>query len=307
MVAHSFSFQLIPNLKKFNNTHPENPKSPLHPGSPMLKKILSISQYPYLKQEEDQSFADKVATLFKAYGLVWLAIIFIAAPLIPLADGIVTHTLHFKSIMGQDKISMKQMLQKTGYAFGLIYICLVGPLLEETVFRLPLSFKKIHIAISLAVAMLFIASLYHIPKTLNLSLRIPLEFLQLAVIPAATFFAIRKFLPADIKLSENVKKWLIITSMCLFGLMHVSNYSPLQWPIIWIYPVYVLPQFLMGWLMTYVRSKNGFIWGLALHCLINTTAMLFSFSSYQQTAKTQPAHTITPPSKKDTSIKHQSK
>jgi Type II CAAX prenyl endopeptidase Rce1-like len=273
----------------------------------MLKKILSIGQYPYLKQEDDESFIDKTATLFKAYGLVWLAIIFIAAPLIPLADNIVTHTLHFKSIMGQDKISMKQMLQKTGYAFGLMYICLLGPLLEETVFRLPLSFRKIHIAISLAVVMLFIATLYHLPKTSGLGLRIPLCFLQLVVIPACTFFLIRKFLPAEIKLSDNVKKWLIITSMCLFGLMHVANYSPLQWPIIWIYPVYVLPQFLMGWLMTYVRLKNGFIWGVALHCLINTTGMLFSFSSLQQTVKPQPVHTIPAHSKKDTSIKHQSK
>lgn len=272
----------------------------------MLKKILSISQYPYLKQEEDESFIDKVATLFKAYGFVWLAILFIAAPLISITDGIVTHALHFKSIMGQDKISLHQMLQKTGYVFGLMYICLLGPLLEETVFRLPLSFKKIHIAISLAVVMLFMGTLFPVPKTLILSLRICLDVVKFGM-PLAAFFLIRKFLPTEINLSDNVKKWLIITSMCLFGLMHVSNYSPLQWPIIWIYPVYVLPQFFMGWLMTYVRLKNGFIWGLALHCLINTTGMAFSFSSMQQTLKTQPAHTITTPSKKDTSIKHQSK
>ena len=82
----------------------------------MLKKILSINQYPYLKQEADESFIDKIATLFKAYGFVWLAIIFIAAPLINLTDNVVTHALHFKSIMGQDKVSMKQMLQKTALA-----------------------------------------------------------------------------------------------------------------------------------------------------------------------------------------------
>ena len=272
----------------------------------MLKKILSISQYPYLKQAEDQSFADKVATLFKAYGFVWLAILLIAAPLIPVADSIVTHTLHFKSIMGQDKISMKQMLQKTGYAFGLIYICLLGPLLEETVFRLPLSFKKIHIAISMAVVILFMGTLYPAPNTLILSLRICLDVVKFGM-PLAAFFIIRKFLPTEINLSDTVKKWLIITSTCLFGLMHIANYSPLQWPIIWIYPVYVLPQFLMGWLMTYVRLKNGFIWGVALHCLINITGMAFSFSSMQQTGKTKPAHTITTSSKKDTSIKHQLK
>lgn len=108
----------------------------------MLKQILSISQYPYLKQEPDAAFDDKLATLFKAYGLVFLGIFIIASPLIPLTDGFVTHILHFKSIATQNKEAFRQMLQKTGYVFGLTYICLIGPVLEESVFRLPLSFKK---------------------------------------------------------------------------------------------------------------------------------------------------------------------
>jgi hypothetical protein len=269
----------------------------------MLKKILSLSQYPNIRPDADEPFMDRVATLVKAYSFLWLALIFIAAPLVSLTDVFVVHTLHFKSIQGVGKVSLRQMFQKTGYVFGSIYLCLLGPLLEETVFRLPLSFRKIHIAIGFAVAVFLLIISVPITKTLGLNLRICVILLKLAI-PVGIFFIIKKLLPANIKLNEKAKKWLIITSMCLFGLMHIFNYSPLQWPIIWIYPIYVLPQFFMGWLMTYVRLKNGFIWGIALHCIINTGSMLLS-PSFKDPVKAKPAHTITIPSKIQSCIKKQ--
>jgi len=66
VVAHGFSFQLMRNTNKFINQSKISASS----WFPMLKRILSISQYPYLKLEADETFADKVATLFKAYGFV---------------------------------------------------------------------------------------------------------------------------------------------------------------------------------------------------------------------------------------------
>jgi len=261
----------------------------------VFKNILSISQYPNIQPDTNESFADRLTTLFKAYGYVWLAIIAVAAPVVSLTDVFVTHVLHFKSIIQVDKTTLKEMLEKTGYVFGMLYICLIGPVLEETVFRLPLSFKRNHIALSFTIIVFFSEKFLPAPTAFIFSIRICYDVLRL-LIPFAVYFITRKLLPAEINLSDKTKQKLIITSMCLFGLMHVSNYAPLQWPIIWIYPVYVLPQFFMGWLMTYVRLKNGFLWGVALHCMINSTSMLLS-PEYRQQEKPKPAHTVT--TKKD--------
>jgi len=42
----------------------------------------------------------------------------------------------------------------------------------------------------------------------------------------------------------------------------------------------------MGLALSYVRFKNGFIWGIALHCLINSVATTLAFN-YPQAKKIQ--------------------
>jgi len=264
----------------------------------MLKEIFAVSNFPYLQQGSNNYFGDKFATLLKSYGLVFLGLLFIAAPVTAITDSFVVHILHYKSIKNLSNISIKEMLHKTGYVFGLTYVCLIGPVLEETVFRLPLSFKRTPIIIGLSLATFLILVLIPGAKNPHSDLAAYLFITKLAV-AIGTFFVLKKFLPVDINLSKKIKTVLIITSICLFGLMHISNYSPIQWPIIWIYPVFVLPQLIMGLLITFVRFKNGFIWGIALHCMINSIAMAFAVGHDQQ-IKAKPVHAITKQAKKDT-------
>ena len=252
----------------------------------MPNQITAISEYPTLAQTPTL-FSTKLATLFKAYGLVFLSLIFIAAPVVALSDKFVVNVLHFKSIMDNDKIAFRHLFEKTGYVKGLLYICLVGPILEETVFRLPLAFKRIPIAIGIAAAIFLFSTLLP-SKQINASLGVLWVFAIRVVVAVLIFFILKKIIPRGVNLSKDAKKWIIITSMVLFGLMHIANYSPLQWPIIWVYPLYVVPQLIMGWLITYVRFKNGFVWGIALHCLINSGSMLLS-SAYREPLKTKTA------------------
>nr|WP_256484257.1 CPBP family glutamic-type intramembrane protease [Mucilaginibacter flavidus] len=160
-----------------------------------------------------------------------------------------------------------------GYWRAVVYIALIGPLLEEVVFRLPLSLKKRHIALACSVAVfLFTGAIFHNLtqiKGLNLALQLSTCVL--------IYTAGMLFVPAGLSISDHrFRKQLIILSMCLFGLMHIGNYIPIQWPLIWIYPIYVLPQLLMGWAITFIRFKNGFWWGYALHCIINCVSLLLT-------------------------------
>ena len=246
----------------------------------MLKEILSINNYPYLKFTADHDFIDKLGRVFKTYGFVLLALIFIAAPLVSSTDYFVVHVLHFKAINKQSEFNLHKLFEKNHH-FSLIYICLLGPILEETVFRLPLAFKRTPIALSIACAAFVFGVLSVKPKFLisifGTLCTLGMEIALLVVV----FFAVKRLLPAEIQLSDRTKKWLIVLSICLFGCMHIGNFTPLQWPIIWVYPLYVVPQLCMGWLITYVRLKNGFIWGIVLHCMINSVTMVFAFGNTQ--------------------------
>lgn len=238
----------------------------------MLEQILKIGQYPNLLLLEQDSFGARVATLLKTYGILFLVLFFAVAPLTIAADHFATQVLHFKPIMAAQKHGMSQFVHKMGYWRAVVYICLIGPLLEEAVFRLPLSLKKSHIGIAFATAaFLFLGILFRgiTSPWLNMATRLTLS----ALIYVTCF----KLAPDGLSIIDHrFRKHLIILSMCLFGLMHIGNYTPIQWQAIWIYPFFVLPQFLMGWAITFIRFKNGFWWGFVLHCLINSMSMALS-------------------------------
>ncbi|CAN5423208.1 hypothetical protein BH09BAC6_BH09BAC6_12370 [soil metagenome] len=235
----------------------------------MLKELFNVSEYPLLLH--DTAFSKKITRLLLLYLLLFAALILVV-PLILSTDWFVTHVLRYKAIFQISRELMDRFIQKMGYWKAFAYVCLVGPLLEETVFRLPLSLKKIHISLAFAVAVFLIGGF------LVLAVKgILLKFLIRIGLSLITFLMCIWLVPGGLSITDNrFSKKLIVLSICLFGLMHISNYSPIQWPIIWLYPVYVLPQLCMGWAITYLRFKNGFIWGFALHVIINSVSVAFS-------------------------------
>ncbi|MCR8556042.1 CPBP family intramembrane metalloprotease [Mucilaginibacter sp. BJC16-A38] len=250
----------------------------------MLKEIFNISEYPSLDQQGNSSFIQKIATILKTYGLIFLCLI-LSGWLSVWVEYFVTHSLHFKSIQKQYSKTFEEQFKKTGIAWGMIYICLIGPIMEETVFRLPLSLKRVHVAICIAIAFFMFGNV--IPFVKNLSHLLGKGFalgIRVAVI-LAIYFVVVQLIPKGLEISDKLKKRIIITSMCLFALMHIANFIPLQWSLIWVYPIYVLPQFFMGWGITYVRFKHGFVWGIVLHCLINSVSMSFYATSLSSRTK----------------------
>lgn len=237
----------------------------------MFKELLTISQYPELSSSP-QTVGARLAVLFKTYGLLFLAL-FLVAPFIVLADHFVVHVLHAKTINKAGQDGMQHFFKKLGYWRAAIYIGLVGPLLEEAVFRLPLSLKRRHIALGFSVAVYLFSGVVFHNLTKIPGLNFGLQLAACVLVYASAIF----FVPTGLTIADHrFRTQLIILSICLFGLMHIGNYTPIQWSLIWIYPVYVLPQLLMGWAITFIRFKNGFWWGYALHCIINCVSLLLT-------------------------------
>ena len=66
----------------------------------------------------------------------------------------------------------------------------------------------------------------------------------------------------------------LLISAILFGLVHIANFAPINTTIWFLYPIYVLPQVVLGYLIVFLRLKHGFIYGLGLHILVNFIAVL---------------------------------
>jgi hypothetical protein len=235
----------------------------------MLKEIFAISSYPTL--DNNGAVLDKLLIVLKVYGILVLGIIF-AAPVLVLADRMVTVVFHHKSLSDQNRQSFHAMFHRLGFLKAYIFVCLLGPAFEETIFRLWLSFKKQHLAISVIIALFYFgAAFFHFKNTM---LKLGIEVAIAIVVIAASLIFIPK---TEVLISPENKRKLIILSICLFGLMHIFNFIPFDHTFLWLYPVYVIPQLLMGWGMTYVRFKNGFVWGIVLHSLINTVSLLIGY------------------------------
>ncbi|TSD67197.1 CPBP family intramembrane metalloprotease [Inquilinus sp. KBS0705] len=237
----------------------------------MLKEIFEVSHYPAL--DNNQAFIKKLLLLLQVYGILF-AVMILSAPLSSMGDYVVTHVLHYKSINQQYKTSMDGFFRKYGYLKAALYICLLGPLLEETVFRLVLSLKRQHIAIAVATALFLFVSLVPGFKALNIWISTGVRLLLLI----AGYLVLINSLPKQVLINNTLHTRIIITSILLFGLVHITNFVPLQWPIIFMYPLFVIPQLLMGWALTYTRFKSGFFWGVALHVIINSVSTLLHLS-----------------------------
>ncbi|MCQ6959465.1 CPBP family glutamic-type intramembrane protease [Mucilaginibacter aquariorum] len=233
----------------------------------MIEEFFALNSYPALST--DRPFQDKFILLFKIYGIIFL-LNFISVPISFLAEHLVTQVLHLKSIHEQYTTSMSRLFAKFGYLQVVFYICIMAPIIEESIFRLPLSFKRSHIAVAFGFALVVLARLIPGLSQQNLAINI----LVRVALFAAGYFALYKSLP-EIKVpNKRLQTGLMITSIVVFGLVHIFNYAPLQWNIIFIYPLFVIPQLCMGWMLTYIRFKNGFFWGMGLHALINSVSML---------------------------------
>ena len=70
------------------------------------------------------------------------------------------------------------------------------------------------------------------------------------------------------------QKIITMVSVVLFGLAHIANIENLHWELALFYPVYALPQIILGYVSSVQRLKLGFVWGLLFHSMINLMAFL---------------------------------
>lgn len=224
-----------------------------------LKQFI-INPYSITFGLANDEYYSKARTLLKLYGLCMILLLLSAFP-IGIVELILRKSMNF-SIFNNLKTNKSSLEQYWSEGVWVI-TAFVGPVTEEIVFRLPLSknFLLFSIAIGFAV-------FYFTGDIINYS-PFPFERAGISILLATFIY----FLFTQNLFEKYRERWFNIfcwISIITFSWIHINNFSPINWSIIFVYPIYVLPQLFYGISLSYLMVKyNRLVWPILLHILIN--------------------------------------
>lgn len=145
------------------------------------------------------------------------------------------------------------------------------PIIEEIIFRLPLRFSKQNLFLSLAALqfLLFYHTYSLIVLILISGMIIVVPYLKL--IPDSFY--------SRLELIWKKQFSFLFYGLALsFGLLHLTNFEGLRFGHYLFSPFIVSNQIFMGLILGYVRVtlKNGFVYSVLLHFLINLPLIMVS-------------------------------
>lgn len=168
-------------------------------------------------------------------------------------------------------------------ALALLLGAVAAPLVEEATFRLWLRYSRPAFAVSAALALLLAAP----PAAEALALPVPAWLFRigqpeglaslaagLAVLAAAIWVGLARFGEAPLRrLFDRHFRLIFYGAAGAFALLHLGNYTRLA-EIWFLAPLLVLPQFLLGVMLGYVRMRLGFVWCTGIHMLHNAIILI---------------------------------
>lgn len=156
------------------------------------------------------------------------------------------------------------------------FFVLLGPLLEEVLFRLWLVYNKINVSITIAYLILWINGLiFHIHWFYTTKLVI--YFILLFIFLFTLFFFLLKKYEGEklINFWRKNQKIFIIISCFLFGALHIGNYAVTSNLIMYSFITFA-PQIFSGFILCYLRVRLGFEAGFVAHSVNNFIPFIIS-------------------------------
>ena len=214
---------------------------------------------------KNNSFNESLKELFIVFGLLILAN-GCSSFFMTLCDLVIIEKYNFSFLK---KIRNLQKIK----TFDPIFVILIGPFLEELMFRLPLVINRKNFIIAVSIAIFYFFGI----KISKVSLQNFNEW-YFKILAIIIFLILNKFI-IHRKILHYLENNLFIQyyyfSIILFGMLHIINFNSLiPENLIVFAPIFVLPQIILGFFVSYLRINNGFYWGLLFHCLYNSLSFL---------------------------------
>lgn len=201
---------------------------------------------------------------FLKYILIYFVLLIISVSIIYVVDAYVIKKMGYNSIIYQISNTNKKVNK-----LSFLTVALIVPLLEEVSFRLFLIPTRFKVLLSSITLSFFIIYGTFIKIDVN-SIHFVMSCLYSFIIAVIVYY---KYLKIE-KIIINKNKIISFVSILIFGLFHITNIKELHIELALLYPIYVLPQISLGYVLTKLRMKNGFWWGFILHFLINSITFL---------------------------------
>lgn len=139
--------------------------------------------------------------------------------------------------------------------FGMAVVA--APLIEESLFRLPLRLSAFNIMLPSSLVVWFgISFLSRFNHALILSTTAILIALNLYLLSA------KPRVPALQQFYVRYPRLIFYCLTLLFGAIHITNYVVQVW---WLLPILVLPQVIIGLWLGFIRLRYGFGWAIVAH------------------------------------------
>lgn len=193
---------------------------------------------------------------------IYFLLTFLSALLMMVLDSL-TPPLFGVQAISKTRWKVDEILSHYGLFRGTILITLLGPLVEETAFRLGLIPNRVAISISTGVLLFFLSGpVFFVDDLGKYSIRVftstVISIVSYAYSPSNLTYFFNKYYNSMIYLSS-----------ILFAALHIGNFNVVHKEVFFLYPFYVLPQFFMGLISSWLRIQQGFIWSVVFHILIN--------------------------------------
>jgi hypothetical protein len=232
-----------------------------------MKKFFLITNsddYP-----TNDSFLLKTRNLALSY-LLMILLIVLAVMIEFSLDSWIKNYLHFESILNSIQKSQSK------YDAMVFLVIVLGPFYEELLFRLVLKVNKLHLSIFTSLLSYTLVGGKILRFDIHNNYSLAYLFFGLLVGVVTYLFVNQK----SIDFLNQKRKWLVIISIALFGLLHLRHVSIFHWQLLALYPFFVMNQFILGYLATNLRLKYGFVWGFLLHAMLNGSPYLLTLLHY---------------------------
>ncbi len=159
-------------------------------------------------------------------------------------------------------------------ASGFWILVIIGPILEELMFRLSLRAKPYFLAISLTLIFFFCIDAFFDVK-IFFNWKYTLENAALMILIAAILTVVINFFRIPFEKFWNKYFVLIFyLSALLFGYMHLNNYFVIHYSVVLLSPVFIFPKIIVGLNFGFLRMRYGIIFSILTHMSFNLVPYL---------------------------------
>ncbi len=151
----------------------------------------------------------------------------------------------------------------------MLYAVIIGPILEETIFRLSLVFKPKYLSISILLLSYIIVSrlgygVGHLDIEEHLWVRVIISIL----IALLTYFISNRYSSNLSNFWDANFRWIYYFSIIVFALLHL-DFAELTLGKFLLFPLLLFPQLVSASINGYIRITYGFIYACLFHGLNN--------------------------------------